>query len=199
MDDNSDHYPFQLYETTVIKYGQRQWVPEVRDVNGIRFIGLNKWSREFVRFVSGRGLDLRNTQRNTVNSEFFDTMLAARKAASVEAIQNVLNESDEADDADPSPSARRPRKKQRHAWSVLYASQSLGPPFVDILVQGHQMKVLLEIRSNMVWVELTRDNLHFIQTGIMQSPAGRSYKRKASQLAEHVVPDAYDETNDSIE
>ena len=196
MAEDSDHYPFQVYETTVVKYGQHLWVPDVKDVNGIRFIGLSKWNREFIRFVSGRGLDLRNTQMNTVNSEFFDTMLAARKAASVEVIQNVLNESSEADDADPSPSARKPKSKQKHAWAVVCASESLGPPVVDIHVQGHQMKVLLELRSNMVWVELTPENLQFIQAGIIQSPAGRSYKRKASQAVGSSVPDASDETNE---
>ena len=189
---------FDIADVTIIKHGKVIWIPETKTVNGMQFIGLSKWNRDFVKFVTGKGLGFGNTQSNQVNSAFFDNVLAARKQASIEAVTKAL-EYDEAPEGDlqQEGSKRRAKRSKKHSWSVLCSSEALADPVIEIVADGFSMQVLTELRSNMVWVELTKNNLAFIQKGVQASARGKSYKRKSVADGEGELSDERDRVHES--
>jgi hypothetical protein len=180
-----EHEAFEIAEVSVIKHGKITWIPDVKIINDRKFIALNKWNRDFVRFVMGKSLDMRNTQLNQVNSEFFDSLLAARKKASIQAVVDALDCEEKpgqvADTLDKPSNGRRARMSQKPpvwSWATLCSSEPLATPIVTITVQGYSMDVKTDLRSNVLWVELLTENIAFIQAGVQSSPEGRRYKRK---------------------
>ena len=176
---------FEVRDVTVIEHGKTTWIPTTT-VNNIKFIQLSKWNRDFVRFVGGKGLDFRNTQLNPANSEFFESLLAARKRASRQAVIDALAVDEEPEHADDTAAQdplhrrarRNPKRTKTWSWASLCSSEALAHPFVTIKVQGRCMKVKTELRSNSLWVEFTKENMAFIQAGVQASGKGRCHKRK---------------------
>ncbi len=181
---------FEVRDVTVIEHGKTTWIPTTKVINNIKFIQLSKWNRDFVRFVGGKGLDFRNTQLNPANSEFFESLLAARKRASKQAVIDALAVDEEPKHADDMAvqdpllrRARNPKRTKTWSWASLCSSETLAHPFVTIKVQGHCMKVMTELRSNSLWVEFTKENMAFIQAGVQASGKGRCHKRKKGSAA----------------
>lgn len=186
-----EYEAFEVRDVTVVQHGKTTWIPTTTVINNIKFIQLSKWNRDFVRFVGGKGLDFRNTQLNPANSEFFESLLAARKRASKQAVVDALTVDQEPEHADDvavqDPSDRRAgrvsKKAKTWSWASLCSSEALAHPFVTIKVQGHCMNVKTELRSSSLWVEFTRENLAFIQAGVQSSGKGRCHKRKKGSAA----------------
>ena len=168
---------FNIRHARVCEFGKTKWVLDVKVVNDIEFVCLEKWDRHFVQFSTGEALDFRNIEHKSANKRFFDELLAARKAASVEAIKKALEEptTDEAVESD----AKKRKRKAHYSMSTLNASLVLGPPIVDIVVRGYSMRVLCELKSTVLWMELIHANMDFVRKGIQDSDrAGRSWSKK---------------------
>lgn len=186
-----EYEAFEVRDVTVIEHGKTTWIPTTTVINNIKFIQLGKWNRDFVRFVGGKGLDFRNTQLNPANSEFFESLLAARKRASKQAVIDALAVDEEPEHADDMAvqdplhrrAGRNPKRTKTWSWASLCSSEALAHPFVIIKVQGHCMKVKTELRSNSLWVEFTKENMAFIQAGVQASGKGRCHKRKKGSAA----------------
>jgi hypothetical protein len=171
--------PFSITEVPVIRYGKTTWVPDVKDVNGIRFICLSKWCRSFVHFTTGKALDFRKHKSFSANVEFFDKLVQARKRAAASAITDSLTDLDV-----DAPTDGRRTKKRKVTWQELCSSEMMGPPFVTINIDGHEMRVLSELRSSFLWVEFSESNLAFIRQGVEDAlgsqSAGRSWAGRKS-------------------
>ena len=179
--------PFSIRQAVVCEFGNHKWVLDVKVVNGVEFVGLSKWDRHFVQFSTGEALDFRSSNKSA-NKQFFDELLQSKKLASTAAIKKTLEDSarnDEVIEAD----ARRRKRKLSFSMSTLRASEVLGPPFVDINVRGHSMRVLCELKTNVLWMELTHANMEFVRKGMHESDqAGRSWSRKSSTAVGEVTP-----------
>jgi hypothetical protein len=168
---------FTIRSTVVIQYGTSTWVPDIQTVNDVDFIGLSKWDRSFVHFSTGRALDFRAHARKSANTEFFDRLFRAQRKASAEAIASALKASeDEPGDAADQHSRKR-KKPHTFPMKVLISSEMLGPPTVNINIDGHTFTVLCRLRSKSLWIELNESNLSFIRAGTLESidKAGRSW------------------------
>lgn len=163
---------FTIRSALVIQYGTSTWVPEIKNVNNIDFVGLFKWDRHFVHFSTGHALDFRGHSRKDANTEFFDKLLRAQKKASVEAVTAALNEgeSEQHAEEEDQPAKRRKKKPQTYPMKVLLESEMVGPAIVEINVDGHRMNVLCKLgKSNSLWVEINEENMNFIRRGTRES------------------------------
>ena len=57
------------------------WLPTTREVEGLEYIKISRWCRDLTRFVSGRGLKLRNSRppNHMGEARCFNDLLARRK------------------------------------------------------------------------------------------------------------------------
>jgi hypothetical protein len=184
---------FELQQVTIVRTGKNIWVPDVKVVNGRSFIGISKWCRHFFLFATGRALDFRKDPSSHGNLEFVNTLIKLRKSASRAAIEAAI-QLDEDDAADGEH--KRKAKKRRVAWHEVVAAELTGPAFVTIDIDGHEMTVLSELKSAVLWVEFNHSNLAVIKTGIRETighPSSRARRKKDDS------GDGTDDDNEQVE
>eukprot|EP00439_Symbiodinium_sp_Y106_P072720 s2379_g13.t1 len=82
----------------VVKYGKQVWVPTQKEEQGTVWFLLQKWDRNLVRFVHGKGLDLRAKRKDagdarvSLDNIYFESLLRARQSAFNEAVAARLQE-----------------------------------------------------------------------------------------------------------
>ena len=159
---------FTIGQVTVVKFGKNMWVPDCKVVNGVTFIGISKWCRQFVLFATGKALDFRKDKSFTANVAFIDTLIKLRKQASVAAITAAMQV--EEDIQEPHEGRKHSRgRKRKVSWQEVLSAELTGPAFVRIKADGHEMVVLSELRSPSLWVEFNHANLDFIRKGVQES------------------------------
>ena len=78
--------------------GTTSWTPEQKIHNAQPWFLLRKWDRQFVKFMTGKALDLRaNREGSSVNSPFMDELFGRRQQACNHALFDAyqLNDDDE--------------------------------------------------------------------------------------------------------
>ena len=171
---------FVMETLQVIKYGAKNWVPKQKDENGTTWIYLAKWDRHFVHFVHGKFLDLSKKNRDgvSVDSQFFDDMLANRQTAFNGAMQERLRDEDE----EQAPRA----KKQKVVKATPSKHASLAPHHVSMQlppVDGieHACKVLwLGMGTKGIWLEFSADVVRHVRKGLQKSVARRRQPKAKS-------------------
>ena len=186
---------FELQQVTIVRTGKNIWVPDVKVVNGRSFIGISKWCRHFFLFATGRALDFRKDPSSHGNLEFVNTLIKLRKAASRDAIESAI-QLDEEDAADGEH--KRKGKKRKVTWHEEVAAELTGPAFVTINVDGHEMTVLSELKSAVLWVEFNRSNLAVIKTGVCETIGEPNVRRaRRNKATAHGDESGYGTDNDN--
>ena len=91
-EEGQDPQPVTVMTQKVVKYGKQVWVPTQKEENGTVWFLLQKWDRSLVRFVHGKGLDLRAKKKDagdarvSLDNIYFDNLLCARQSAFNEAV-----------------------------------------------------------------------------------------------------------------
>ena len=163
----------------VLLLANRQWAPDMKLVGGRDFVSISKWNRGFVRFMTGKALDLRKDkegQSGSVDSPVIDKILEQRQNSANELLLEALN-MDGSGDEDPNP----PKKKKRKAQRATAKDAIHVPPIMDVNIDGHKMAILYEgLGMFNFWMELTEVNLNWLNDKLKDANVK---SRKAKQKA----------------
>ena len=182
----------------VLRAGGRQWAPDQKEVENKRFMSISKWNRGFVRFMTGKALDLRKEKQaksGSVDSPFMQKLLDARQEAADKLLQEALTVEDESQQ--PTKKRKVARASRKHAIHV--------PNTMEMEMSGYTLTLLFEgVGSSNVWVEMTEDNCNWLKTQIAAaSPRARqprsSRKNTEAGSAQPVAEGNQEEDDDSEE
>jgi hypothetical protein len=175
---------FEIVDTTVIRRGKFTWIPNLQQIDDVKYIELAKWDRCFVQFATGKCLDFRNGKSFTANVSVFDRLLAARKQVTHDTIVDILRASED----EVAVPAGRSAKRRKISWQEVCSSDIMAPKCISITVDNYTMRVLSGLKSNSVWMELTAENLKFLQASVAQclgaKEPGRHWVKKRSSSSE---------------
>lgn len=156
-----------VYEVVNEHNKKRPWTPATQVLDGRPFVKLNKWCREWTRFVTGSALNLRKSSSTSTSCEYWNTLLDERDKVSIASLKEHLVDDNDAESV-------RAWKKRK----VKMADASLAPKTILFnlpKVQEHgntlQAEALWGVKSPDIWVELTADVLEHIRQGILESRA----------------------------
>ena len=164
----------------IVVYGSGlTWIPEQKTVEGATWFKVSKWDRGLFRFVYGKGLDLRartDKQNQSLDTPFFENMLARRQEAFNEAISERLKDED---NDDPEQSQKAQKKTKKKEFKATQKHEIYAPHSIHIDLPGEtedgnkvQCRTLFEgIGTRTIWLELKDDVVKHIQTSFKHSEA----------------------------
>ena len=153
------------------------WIPEQKMYQDQQWFLLGKWDRHFVKFMTGKALDLRaNREGSSVNSVFMDEVFSRRQQACNSALSDVYQLNDDEDN--------QPKKKLKRSCTA--ADVHLMPSVVTMMLpeapgfSERQVKVLVEgIKTTNMWLPLDLEVLSHIKAGVMNSDVKPRKPREA--------------------
>lgn len=159
---------FSLETQMVIKFGDDKWHPKQETIDGVTYFEFSKWDRGFVRFITGKSLDLRKGSANqaTVDCEYLRQVLAARQKACDEALSQAL------DEGEGGESLKKRRRKANMADSHLTARvlKMTLPGIPEEGLNERECRVLYDgAGSAAVHVEMSWEVLNHLKKGISNS------------------------------
>ena len=161
------------------------WLATSTDIGGCKFVHLEKWSRDFTKFVTGKALDLRRCEATGINSSFFEHLLGERNRKSKHAVKEATQVEEEGGNAQYVAKRR-----------VTAKDKDLAPPFVeielpevcfgDVTCAARSVRVLWNVKSTDLWVELDASVLQHIRLGILQWPKTTRKRARDTSLEAEV-------------
>ena len=163
-----------LVETQkVVKYGEKKWVPQQVEEQGVHWMLFNKWDRRLVLFVHGKPLDLskQNKSDASVDCPWFDQLLEHRQKVFNLKVEELLTA-----EGDEEPPAKRAKKEK--IFKASKAHRAIAPH--HIMMELPEVKdapvlscrVLFEgIGATGIWLEMLPEVLMYVRTGLQQSQA----------------------------
>lgn len=168
------------------------WVPETKFVAGIKWVKIDKWCRGFVKFITGRSLDLRKKKKFNINISFMDALFDTHAAACADAVKKAFEVDDEDGDIG---TPRKYRKRMKPVGShkelvgdyieftmgnVTHEGISKGPLTMKALFEGNPKTN----SRQMLWIEAVEANFdyleHAINAGLKEGESkGRGWQRGA--------------------
>ena len=136
----------------VVKYGEKKWVPQQVEEQGVSWMLLNKWDRHLVLFVHGKPLDLSKQKKSdaSVDCPWFDQLLEHRQRIFNLKVEELL-----AAEGDEEPPAKKVKKEPE--------VQGMPTLSCRVLFQG--------IGSTGICVEMLPEVLMYVRAGLRQSQA----------------------------
>ena len=151
-----------------VKRGKFTWVPTQKVEEEIVRSCINKRDRHFVRFCTGKALDLRSSKSGaSVDGDLYMNILAARQEAFDKALSERLQAEDEARE-EQKAKKRKVKPMKAAAKHRDYAPHHLTMKMPALEEVGDQLecKVLFEgVGSTAIWLELTEDVLVYLRVG----------------------------------
>ena len=179
-EEGQDPQPVTVMTQKVVKYGKQVWVPTQKEENGTVWFLLQKWDRSLVRFVHGKGLDLRAKKKDagdarvSLDNMYFDNLLCARQSAFNEAVAARLQE--ESSEENVGKKQSKNAKKKQKEFKATSKHQMYAPHNVSINLPSEKDGSKLTCRclfeglgSRGVWLELTSEVLKHVQHGMKSS------------------------------
>ena len=156
-----------IYEVVNDMNKKRPWTPSTQVIDGRTFVKLNKWCREWTRFVTGSALNLRKSSSTSISCAYWDSLLAERDKVSIASLKEQV-----VDDTDLESMKAWKKRKVKMADSALAPSTILfNLPKYQEHGNSLQAEALWAVKSPDHWVELTEEVLEHIREGILQSRA----------------------------
>ena len=174
----------EIQTTFVVKNtcnGKTPWLVTSQQVEGDQYVLLDKWNRDFTKFVTGKALDLRNCDKTSINNDFFDNLLVERNSKSKDAVR----EATQVDEEHGSSST----------VEIILPEVSFG----DAEFKARSVRALWGVKSTELWVFLDADVLEHIRMGILESlnNKGRpSRKRVTGTSQDPLVSETQTTTSD---
>ena len=163
-----------LVETQkVVKYGEKKWVPQQVEEQGVHWMLFNKWDRRLVLFVHGKPLDLskQNKSDASVDCPWFDQLLEHRQKVFNLKVEELLTA-----EGDEEPPAKKAKKEK--IFKASKAHRAIAPH--HIMMELPEVKdapvlscrVLFEgIGATGIWLEMLPEVLMYVRAGLQQSQA----------------------------
>ena len=155
----------------------KEWVPKIEVVEHdgaeMEFFKVGKWDRQFVRFCTGKALDLRGATKHNINSGFMDQLSLDFVKACNDAVQAALIVSAVVDE----PSKKKPKtvaKPTDYMLTTPYVDVEVPPQKSgDITIDPKVLKMKFDPpkagkgRRQNLWIELTVQNLEYLRAAIL--------------------------------
>ena len=163
--------------TTVVIRNSRQqkalWFPTLTKVEGIDFIKLGRWCRDWTRYVTGKALDLRKDKMQCISGRFWDALVADVHRASRDAVQKVLDEQQEAEAREQGKDVPAKRRKR----AVCENDRFLAPATVSVCLPAVGSTPEKEVQ---IWLELDALTLEHVREGIVASGSPSKGKKRST-------------------
>ena len=181
--------------------GEKVWVPTQKTLYGQTWTMVSKWDRGFVKFVTGKALNLKKNQRGAdCNVTFLDELKRRRQEVCDKFMEQALQAPEEDEDGPPAKRARTSQQKRvRRDTSLLPDVITLT--FDEVVVGGknfpkRDIQLLTEsIHEQKFWVECTQLNLEYIKAACLASSS--SLSRKGQARAKKGAPQQEDGSGES--
>ena len=175
-------FPPMKFETldAVTVDGQKRWIPEVKVLDGRKFVKIQKWDRGFCLFATGATMERRSGKAsNSANLQCIDSLVRLRRQACNIALQRALRVAQESDSAPPAQ-----KKKVTKPVLAREVDHVVAGPIVDLDTEcGHRMSVLWSVQTPYVWVEFTEANLQWLRQAVAKDRSQEARGRTRSARA----------------
>lgn len=150
-----------------VNCGDMSWTPDQKMHQDRPWFLLGKWDRHFVKFMTGKALDLRRDREGaSVNSSWMDEVFSRRQMACNQALVDAYQLNDDED--------QQPKKKLKRSCTA--ADVHLLPSAVTMKLPEapgfpeREVQVLVEgIKTTNMWLPLELEVLSHIKAGVMNS------------------------------
>ena len=170
-------FELQVLDAVVVK-GQKRWIPDIKVIDGRKFLKVQKCDRGFCLFATGATMERRaGRTTNSTNLKCIDQLVELRRAACNEAFQRALRAAAESDAAPPVH-----RRKNPKVAVARETDHVIGGSIVQVQTPcGFCMSPLWSVQTLHVWVKFTRENLEWLRQAVLrdQSTEARGRTRSA--------------------
>ena len=147
---------------------------DIMECQGMRFVRISKWDRQFVWFATGKGLSMGNLQATSANVKPFDELINLRKQASLQVAKAVLEKEG---------LSRKVREEDKDLLGSSYVSVTWPAFDFEDSVEGPlQVNMLWSVKSSDIWIEFASQTFLYlrkmIQKGLQQQEYGRSRTKR---------------------
>lgn len=145
---------------TVTNENVKNWVPDVKVVEGRQYIKIDQWDRSFFRLCTGKALVFKAGASHHQHTSFMDYLMNQRtmasKAAYSAAEQLLQQDGDEG--------GKKKKRKQARALRMSDAVVAGEAVSVDLSYGGESITIsmLFGVKNQVCWVEALPENLKFI-------------------------------------
>ena len=160
----------------VVKYGDQIWAPAQLRVDDQTFFQFSKWDRGFVKFATGKSLDLRKDKTAcSTNCEFMDQILARRQSACDDALHAAL-----AGDEEGQKTKRLRRRANASDAHLVPKVLNMSLPAVAEEGLGERLvRVLFEGASTAsIYMQMSEDIVDHLRKGIQHSSRHERSRKK---------------------
>ena len=154
--------------------------PDIITKNGLHYVKISKWDRNFVRFATGKPLDLRDCRSSGANAKVLDDIATRRNTASRQAVEKELAL---LADAGSEGEVQKLKRKVRVEDGDLLPNPFVTVEFPEFERNGQVYgpllpKLLWAISGSSFYIEAIEPNLlylkHAVQLGLESGQLGRS-------------------------
>ena len=166
---------FTLETHLVVKYGDQTWAPTQVTVDDVIYFQFGKWDRGFVKWVTGKSLDLRKDKTaGSADCRFLDQLIARRQTACDDALDAALHHDD---DESSQVKKRRRRAKSSDDHLVPKVLNMSLPPVPEEDLPEKLVRILFDgAGTASIYMEMHQDILYHLKKGIQHS--SKSERRK---------------------
>ena len=166
---------FTLETHLVVKYGDQTWALTQVTVDDVIYFQFGKWDRGFVKWVTGKSLDLRKDKTaGSADCSFLDQLIARRQTACDDALDAALHHDD--DDSSQVKKRRRRAKSCDDHLVPKVLNMSL-PPVPEEDLPEKLVRILFDgAGTASIYMEMHQDILYHLKKGIQHS--SKSERRK---------------------
>ena len=142
---------------------------DLQEVQGMRFVRISKWDRQFVFFATGKGLSMKNVQLASANVKPFDHLVALRKMTSLQVAKEMLEKEGQ---------KRKVREEDKDLLEHRFVSVTCPAFDFEGQVEGPlQANMLWSIKSSDLWVEFSSQNFLYLRKMVQKGLADRDHGR----------------------
>ena len=143
---------------------------DIQEVQGMRFVRISKWDRQFVFFATGKGLSMKNVQTASANVKPFDHLIALRKLTSLQMAKEVLEKEG---------LKRKVREEDKDLLPHQYVSVTCPAfEFEGQVIGPLQANLLWSIKSSELWIEFSSQNFLYLRQMVQKGLAEREHKKQ---------------------
>ena len=159
---------FRIENQLVVKYGDQTWAPAQITFEEVTYFQFSKWDRHFVKWVTGKSLDLRKDKTaGSADCEYLDKILQRRQTACDDALHAAIHHDE---DGQAKTKKRRRRANASDAHLVPKVLNMILPEVPEEGLAEKLVRILFDGAGTAnIYMEMHEDILYHLKKGIQHS------------------------------